>query len=212
MRLFDRFRTPRLRPEFKFRLDDGTPVQVRPVRADDARRLKAGFEQMSQLARRRRFLSGEVTELSEEQLEDLNRLDQVDRAAWGCVNLERPQEPGVGLARYERVNGDRGAADVAITVMEDYQGRGAGMLLHACLHLTAHRAGIKRFYYDVLTENQRFISQLKALGATFEGRAENIDRLSLPIYHRAVDVPDHTSIGRRFAEIVIKLGRAPGID
>jgi RimJ/RimL family protein N-acetyltransferase len=208
MRWFESFRTPRLRPEFKFRLDDGTPVQVRPLQREDAHRLRAGFEQMSQLARRRRFLA-DVDELTDQQLAEFTNLDQIDRAAWGCMNRERPKEPGVGVARYQRVNGDRKSADVAITVLDEYQGRGAGMLLHACLHLTAHRAGIRRFYYDMLCDNQRFIAQIKALGGGFEGRAENIERWSLPVYHRARDVPDETSFGRRFAEILLKLGRAP---
>jgi RimJ/RimL family protein N-acetyltransferase len=208
IRWLETFRTPRLRPEFKFRLDDGTPVTVRPLQAGDAQRLRAGFEKLSQLARRRRFLA-DVDELSEQQLDDFTQLDQVDRAAWGCMNRERPTEPGVGVARYQRVNGDRKSADVAITVLDEYQGRGAGMLLHACLHLTAHRAGIRHFCYDVLRDNERFIAQLKALGGRFEGRAENIERWSLPVYHRARDVPDATSVARRFAEILLKLGRAP---
>jgi len=207
-RWFETFRTPRLRPEFKFRLDDGTPVQVRPLQPEDAHRLRAGFQQMSQLARRRRFLA-DVNELTDNQVAEFTHLDQIDRAAWGCMNRERPKEPGVGVARYQRVNGDRKSADVAITVLEEYQGRGAGMLLHACLHLTAHRAGILRFYYDVLRDNQRFIAQIKALGGSFEGRAANIERWSLPVYHRARDVPAATSMGRRFSEILLKLGRAP---
>ncbi len=208
MALFDTYRVPRLRPEFKFRLDDGTPVQVRPLRADDGARLKAGFDQMSALARRRRFLA-DVSQLTDEMVEKLTDLDQIDRAAWGCMNRERPTEPGIGLARYQRINGDRRSADAAIVVLEPYQGRGAGMLMHACLHLTAHRAGIRRFYYDVTSDNARFIAQIKALGGQFEGRAENVDRLSLRVFSRPYQVPDKTSVGRRFGEILLKLGRAP---
>lgn len=210
MRLFEHWRTPQLRSEFLFRLDDGTPVQARPIRAEDAPRLKAGFEHMQQLSRRRRSIedAGDI----DQQLQEFTNLDQVDRAAWGCLNRERPQEPGVGVARYQRINGDRNAADVAIIVMKEYHGRGAGLLLHACLHITAHNAGIRRFYYDVSSHNERFISQLRALGAQFEGRAENIDRLSLPVYHRPRDVPDHNDRARRFGEILVKLGRAPAAD
>ncbi len=211
MRLLESWRTPQLRPEFLFRLDDGTPVQVRPIRAEDAPRLKAGLEQIQALARRRRSLE-DTPGLAEQRLAEFDQLDQIDRAAWGCVNRERPQEPGVGVARYQRVNGDRCAADVAITVLKEYHGRGAGMLLHACLHVTAHSAGIRRFFYDVSSHNDRFIAQIKALGGQFEGRAANIDRLSLPVYHRPRDVPDHNSQARRFGEILLKLGRAPAVD
>jgi RimJ/RimL family protein N-acetyltransferase len=204
----DAWRTPKLREAFHFRLDDGTPVLARPLRPEDGPRLREGFARLSQLARRRRGFH-DVTQLSDEQLHQLTRLDQKQHAAWGCVNLEKPEEPGVGVARYSVLNGDARAAEVAITIADDYQGRGAGMLLHACLHLTAHAAGIRRFYYDVASDNERFIQQIRSLGGQFEGRAENIDRLSLPVYHRAADVPRHSRNGRRFAEILIKLGRAP---
>lgn len=206
----DEILTPELPDSFEFELDDQTPVLVRPLSPDDAGRLRRGFEQLSRLARRRRFID-EQTELGEELLRQLLKLDQVNNAAWGCLNTEKPQEAGVGVARYNRINGDRSAADVAITVADDYQGRGAGQLLHACLHLTAHRAGIQRFYYDVLSDNERFLKQLRALGATFEGRAANIDRLSMPVYHRPWDVPKNTSSGQRFADILRRIAHAQAV-
>jgi RimJ/RimL family protein N-acetyltransferase len=203
---FESLITPRLPAEFEDRLDDGTAVLTRPVRREDAQRLRAGFERLSHLARRRRFLI-DTADLSDEQLMKLVDVDQHDHAAWGCLDLARPEEPGIGVARYQRINGDPRSADVSITVLDEYQGRGAGLLLHACLHLTAHRAGIKRFYYDVLSDHERYIRQLKALGARFEGRASNIDRLSMPVYHRAWDVPTDEACGRRLAERFIEISR-----
>ncbi|WP_028009219.1 GNAT family N-acetyltransferase [Solimonas flava] len=203
--MFDAWRTPQLSGAFKYVLDDGLPILVRPIRPDDAARLREGFARLSRLARRRRFPNGDPDRLSDEQIARLVQIDQINHAAWGAINLDKPEEPGIGIARYVRLNGDPRAADVAITIADDYQGRGAGFVLQACLHLTAWQNGIRTFYYDVASDHDRIVRHLKLLGATHAGRADNIDRLELPVYHRARDVPDHNDIGRRFAEVFVRL-------
>lgn len=196
--------TPHLPPIFSYPLDDGTPILVRPLQAQDAPRLREGFQRLSALARRRRFLD-DMNELTDERIADVLARDPGNRSAWGAANLEKPAEPGIGIARYVRINGEPEAADVAIVIADEYQGRGAGFVLQACLHLTAHAHGIRTFYYDVHSENDRIIKHLKLLGAQHAGRADNIDRLSLPVYHRAWDVPSGNEIGQRFAEVFRRL-------
>lgn len=210
--MFSSWLTPQLPPALKYTLDDGLPILVRPIRPDDAPRIREGFARLSALARRRRFpapgLLGDPDQLSDEQLRQLVHIDQINHVAWGAANLEKPDEPGIGIARYVRLNGEPKAADVAITILDEYQGRGAGFVLQACLHLTAWRNGIRTFYYDVASDNERIVRQLKLMGATHAGRADNIDRLEMPVYRRARDVPAQNEIGRRFGEVFIRLQQA----
>ncbi|AXQ31830.1 N-acetyltransferase [Solimonas sp. K1W22B-7] len=196
--------SPTLPAAFEYPLDDGLRVLLRPIRHEDAPRLRDGFRQLSQLARRRRFLD-HVDDLSEEQLKAFTSTDDVSHVAWGALNLEKPDEPGIGIARYVRLEDDPKMADVAIVIADEYQGRGTGFVLQACLHLSAHRAGIRSFNYDVLSDNERIIKHLKLMGAEHAGRADNIDRLRMPVYSRAWDVPDGNEIGKRFAEVFRKL-------
>lgn len=207
--MFSSLITPQLPAAFRYQLDDGTPILVRPIRPEDAPRLREGFKQLSNLARRRRML--DAADLSDEQLKSLTVLDQVNNAAFGAANMEKPEEPGIGIARYSRLNGDPEAADVQITIADHYQGRGAGFVLQACLHLTAHKNGIKAFYYDVLADNDRIIKHLKLMGAMHAGRADNIDRLSMPVYHRAWDVPGNNDIAKRFAEVFRRLQKVQAV-
>lgn len=211
--LFSAIRTPRLPGAFKYTLDDGLPIFVRPIRPDDAPRLREGFKRMTQLARRRRLpgIDDDATELSDELLHRLVGADGVSHVSWGAMNLERPEEPGIGVARYIRINGEPDAADVAIVITNEYQGRGAGFVLQACLHLSAHAHGIRTFYYDVASDNERIIRHLKLLGARHAGRADNIDRLKLPVYRRAWDVPDGNHIARRFADVFKRLQRVEAV-
>ncbi|SFF51761.1 Protein N-acetyltransferase, RimJ/RimL family [Fontimonas thermophila] len=211
--LLSALRTPRLPGAFKYTLDDGLPILVRPVRPEDAPRLREGFRRMSQLARRRRLpgIDPGATELSDEVLRRLTGGDGINHVAWGALDIEKPDEPGVGVARYIRINGEPDAADVAIVIADEYQGRGAGFVLQACLHLCAHANGIRRFYYDVASDNERILRHLKLLGAQHAGRADNIDRLVMPVYHRAWDVPDGNDIARRFAAVFRRLQRVEAL-
>ena len=205
------FATPQLPPAFKYVLEDQTPVLVRPLRAEDAQRVRAGYSLLSQLARRRHNFA-EAGELDQERLNALFCSDPKEASAWGAANMRKPDEPGIGIARYVRVNGDPSAADVAIVIGDNYQGRGAGFVLQACLHITASRYGIKTFYYDVPTDYERIIEHLKLMGATHAGRADNIDRLQMPVYRRASGIPKGNAIARRFAEVFKKLHSVEAVD
>lgn len=212
--LFSAYRRPKLPAAFRFDLDDGLPILLRAIRAEDAERLREGFRQMTQLVRRRRLpgINDDVTELGDDLLKRLIDADGVDHVSWGALNLEKPDEPGIGVARYNRITGEPDAADVAIIITDAYQGRGAGFVLQACLHLRAHAGGIKTFYYDVASDNERIIRHLKLLGAQHAGRADNIDRLKLPVYSRASDVPDGNDIARRFATTFKRLLNVRPVD
>ena len=61
--MFSSWLTPQLPPALKYTLDDGLPILVRPLRADDAPRIREGFARLSQLARRRRFPHGDPDRL-----------------------------------------------------------------------------------------------------------------------------------------------------
>lgn len=202
--------TPALPAAFSYELEDGLHVLVRPICKEDAPRLREGFRSLSQLARRRRFLE-HVDELSDEHIAAIIDTDNVAHVAWGAMNLEKPQDPGIGIARYVQLQDDPHAADVAIVIADEYQGRGTGFVLQACLHLSAQRAGIRTFYYDVLSDNERIIKHLKLMGAQHAGRADNIDRLQMPVYSRAWDVPDGNVIGKRFAEVFNRLQKVEAV-
>jgi RimJ/RimL family protein N-acetyltransferase len=208
--MFRSLMTPRLPAAFKYTLDDGASILVRPIRPEDAPRIKDGWKKLSQLARRRRFTDA-AAELTDQMVDKLVHLDGSDHVAWGAMNLDKPAEPGIGVARYIRLNGDPEAADVAITIADAYQGRGAGFVLQACLHLTAYRSGIRTFFYDVASDNERIIKHLKLMGALHSGRADNIDRLEMPVYHRAWEVPGGNDVARRFAEVFRRLQKVEQI-
>jgi RimJ/RimL family protein N-acetyltransferase len=209
---FDYLVSPTLPPAFKTHLPDGNPIIVRHVGPADGPRLKEGFRLLGSLARRRHFPGDEVKELGEEQLALLKEVDQKNYCIWGALNPAKMDEPGVGISRYRRIAAEPDTADVVITILDKYQGTGAGLMLHACLHLTALRNGITSFFYDVSHENERFIRHLKALGAEHVGNVHLMTRLRLPVFARALSVPQHNASGFKFAQTMRRLASARAVD
>jgi GNAT superfamily N-acetyltransferase len=144
-------------------LRDGTRVLIRPIEPEDKALLTAGFEQLSEQSRYRRFLAP-VPKLTEAQLTYLTEVDHDAHDALVAVDADAPWR-GYGVARYVRLKDQPDVAEAAVTVIDEYQGRGLGTLLLALLARLAIARGIGRFRAYVLEENRPMRDLLESLGA-----------------------------------------------
>jgi len=178
---------------------DGTPILVRPVLPEDADRLREGFQALSEESRYRRFMAP-MAELSDDLVRYLTQVDYREHMAWVAVDPTRPDQPGLGVARYVRVAEEPGVAEAAVTVVDSHHGRGIGTILLAMLALTARENGIVRFRGYVLEENAQVLEILRELGGAvqqFEGSVMCVD---VPIPEDPDDLPD-TPTGRVFRAV-----------
>ncbi len=141
-------------------LRDGSRVRLRQVRATDKERLRRGFHRLSAESRYRRFL-GAMPMLSEGAMRYLTEVDHHDHEA--IVALDDASGEGVGVARYVR-SGGPDAAEVAVTVTDDWQGRGLGTLLLDVISARAREQGIRRFTGLLLATNAEMLDLLERLG------------------------------------------------
>ena len=141
-------------------LRDGTPVHIRPIEPEDREAILEGFEALSEESRYRRFFSP-VPRLTASQLTYLTEVDHHNHEALIARSEER--EP-MGVARYVRVDPESDAAEVAVTVVDRWQGRGLGTLLLERLAERARDEGIGRFTATALATNNDIIDLLKNLG------------------------------------------------
>ncbi len=141
-------------------LRDGSSVAVRPIGPDDADALRAGFEALSAESRYRRFLSGTPT-LSDAYVRYLTDVDHHDHEALVALTSDGGS---VGVARFVRSRADPEAAEVAVTVLDEWQGRGAGTALLARLADRARAEGIVRFTALMLATNRDMLELLENLG------------------------------------------------
>ena len=151
-------------------LRDGSHVLIRPVRSTDAPLLADGFTRLSATSRWMRFLTPKK-ELSPAELRYLTDLDHHDHEALGA--LDHGNGRGVGIARYIRHAGDPYAADIAVTIVDDWQGRGLGTELLARLSDRARQEGIHRFTALVAAENVAVARLLRTMCARLTGRESN---------------------------------------
>ncbi|HEY1323740.1 MAG TPA: GNAT family N-acetyltransferase, partial [Streptosporangiaceae bacterium] len=107
--------------------------------------------------------------LSPAELRFLTEVDHHDHEAIGA--LSPADGRGVGIARYIRDPGDPAAAEIAVTIADDWQGRGLGTELLAQLSDRARQAGICRFTATVSADNVAMKGLLWKLGAKLAGRS-----------------------------------------
>jgi GNAT superfamily N-acetyltransferase len=146
-------------------LRDGTPVRLRPIVREDKSILVEGFRRLSPESRFRRFMAP-IEELTADQLRFLTEIDYVDHFAWVALDLDAAGHPGVGVSRYVRIPEEPEVAEPAVTVVDDYQGRGLGTLLLEALGAVALENGISRFRGYALEVNRPIREVLEAMGAT----------------------------------------------
>lgn len=149
-------------------LRDGSVVLVRPVRSTDALLLADGFARLSDRSRRMRFL-GPKESLSAAELRFYADVDHHDHEA--LIALDPASGRGAGVARYVRDADDRQAAEIALTIADDWQGRGLGTALLARLSDRARQEGICRLTGVVAGDNVPMGMLMRSVGAveTYRG-------------------------------------------
>ena len=139
-------------------LRDGSAIAVRPIEPEDREALARGFERLGPESRYRRFHSP-IDRLTEAQLDYLTVVDHVDHEALAAFH----EGEIVGVARYVRTEpGPR--AEVAVTVGDDWQGRGVGRALLDLLTSRAREEGVQTFTAQVLGTNLPMVELLSSLG------------------------------------------------
>jgi len=151
-----------------YTLEDGRTVTVRPIRPDDAPRLQEGFAHLSAESIYYRFLDS-TKALTDQLARRLATLDYHSQMAFVGEISEAGAERLVGVARYAMVGDhDPGAAETAVVVRDDFQGRGLGTYLYAQLIGYAQQHGIKSFVATVHQSNAGVIKFIRRSGLLFD--------------------------------------------
>jgi GNAT superfamily N-acetyltransferase len=142
-------------------LRDGSRIRLRQGRSSDKQLLLRGFERLSPESRYRRFLAT-MPELSEAMVRYLTEIDHHDHEALAALDEQTGE--GIGVARYVRNPERPDVAEVAVTVIDEWQGKGLGTLLLEVLGARARAEGIRSFVALMLASNQEMMDVLTALG------------------------------------------------
>ncbi len=144
--------------------DDGAAavgrIRTREMRPVDSSALHEVFGALSPASRYLRFHAGasRLTAVMESGLLDL---DGVRHRALLAEVREPDRWRPVGIARYVRIAATPAQAEVAIEVIDEWQGRGVGLLLLRHLSVEACRAGVGRLVGSVLPDNRALLTLLR---------------------------------------------------
>ena len=130
-------------------------------RVTDEPLLLDGFARLSAESRQARFLIRK-DELTEAEVRYFTDVDHHDHEA--IIALSAVDGRGVGVARFVRAVDDDQAAEVAVTVVDDWQRRGLGALLLRQLLERALPEGIRRFTAMIDDSNTAMLGLLRSLG------------------------------------------------
>lgn len=162
------------------RLAEGTRAFIWPLLPTDREALREGFEQLSPESRNRRFLSS-VPHLTNAMLDHLaDDVDGVDHVALALVVLDDDNVgTPVGVARMIRYADRPTDADLAVTVLDAWQGHGVATALLDEL-VRERPAGVTRIVTTVAADNAPSLAMLRRLGPVAVTPA-GIDRLDVVV-------------------------------
>jgi len=136
-------------------------MPVRQLERADRDVLAAMVERLSDRSRYLRFAAPKPR-LTRRELDHLVDVDHHRNEA--LVALDPATGRGIAVVRWVSVPGEPGVAEVAVTVADEWQGRGLGTALLARLVVMARAEGLTTLRASVLAVNARSIAMLRHAG------------------------------------------------
>lgn len=153
-------------PDFKYDLDWKSQFKIRigPVLPANKEQISRSIRDLSAESIRNRFM-GSKKEFSPAELENLSNLDGWNHYAIGVEEREKPKR-GIAIVRLVRSTLDPVEAEIAITIIDEYQAIGLGTLLMRLIVLAASERDIDRLSFTFLPQNEGILKLIHKIGPT----------------------------------------------
>ena len=156
-------------PDFRLDLDwkDTHHLRVGSVLPINALQISKSLKDMSSESIRNRFL-GSKKEFTQKELDYLTQLDGFNHYAIGIEERDRPQR-GVAIVRLVRSSEEPHQAEIAISIIDDYQKMGLGGFLLNLITLAAFERGITKLSFTYLPQNDGIVRLISKMGVLIPG-------------------------------------------
>jgi GNAT superfamily N-acetyltransferase len=142
-------------------------LKVGSVLPQNRRQILEGLQDLSSTSLRNRFM-GSKKNFTEAELNYLSELDGYNHYAMGILESNL-RERGIGIIRMVRSSTDPTEAEVALTIIDEYQRQGLGGFLLRLVMLAAWERGIRVLSFTFLRTNQAIELLIKKTAPTYPG-------------------------------------------
>lgn len=155
-------------PEIEIDFDWGKhQLRAGSVRPHNKKQISEGLRDMSPESIRNRFL-GSKRDFSDQELQYLTHLDGWNHYAFG-IEERGSLKRGVGIIRMVRSSHSESEAEIAITIIDEYQKKGLGSLLLDVIILAALERDIHTLSFTYLPSNDAITKFLMKAGHLEDG-------------------------------------------
>jgi acetyltransferase len=143
-------------------LPEGTVVEARPIRPEDADMEQEFVRNLSDKSRYFRFMNS-VRELTPSMLTRFTQIDYDREMAFVCVRSEQGRDEEIAVGRYV-TNPDGRTCEFAVVVADAWQQKGLGRRLLETLISVARLRGLEVMVGHILAANEPMLSLCAKLG------------------------------------------------
>lgn len=161
----DLFFNPQLSMRFTWK--ERFHFRAATVLPHNKKQISEGLRDMSPESIRNRFL-GSKRDFSEQELQYLTVLDGWNHYAFGIEEAEGTKR-GVAIVRLVRASHSDKEAEVAVTIIDDYQRLGLGTFLVNVIILAAKEREIERLSFSFLPQNDSIVRLIARVGTPIPG-------------------------------------------
>lgn len=180
---------------FFYPVPGNTYMCFKTLEKDDKEKFIAGFKKLSAKSVYRRFF-GFMKDLSDKQLQEFLNTDKKDHVAWAAFDVVGDEAIGVGVGRFKRSVKNPREAELALTVIDDYQEKGVGSVLLGVMYYLGSKLNIDIFTGIIMSDNSKLIMRFKELGAVMTRLGSEYE-MRLPVHKNFDDIPS-----TRYSQII----------
>lgn len=166
--------------ELRTQTASGDPILLRPLEDADAPLLENAISRFSNQSRYMRFFNG-APSLPPTVMRKLTEVDGSLHLAW--VAVDETTGDIIGAVHAMREDAASETAEMAMGLIDEWQGKGIARLLIALLAAEARAKGMTGFNADVLWENRKGRALVAALEAESTGSDNGVSHYRIDIAH-----------------------------
>ena len=166
--------------EIETHLLDGRAICLRAIQPTDEARIRDGIAELSDRSRYFRFFSA-FREPPESIVKQLSAVDGHHHIGWGAILLDGEDNPPIAAAHAVRSEGDPSNGELAIAVLDEYQGCGVARMLMTALLVDCAAEKLLTLEMQVLGENRAAANLFLELGAKRKAALDTVNHYILDV-------------------------------